>query len=180
MINPSNHYWIIAGSSTERLFERARIRSSRSTDTTYADWTANNTASEIASMAELYDVSAAQYPAAIRRPITPTRAIARQAAGDDGGNPYLTDPVSRNTVASAHDYAVANPGHMTEWKLANGTFIPLDEPGLAHVLAANGDIRTIVFHLLRARRSTSINSGGTLTTIAQIDAVYTAISTVLA
>jgi hypothetical protein len=198
MINPFNHYWIIAGSSTD-VYSSATNTLVPVADATYAAWAANNIASPIVSEAELAAVIQAhnQLPAWIFNAasfIQPTPgtydkpqlaaynadARYRHASGGVtiGGKPYLTDPVSRNTVASAHDYAVANPGHVTQWKLADGTFIPLDEPGLAHVLQ---QMATFVQACFTAESTTvtSINSGGT-TTLAQIDAVYTAISTVLA
>ena len=94
-----------------------------------------------------------------------------------GGKPYLTDPVSRNTDGSAHDYAVANPGHITDWKLADGTFIQLDEAGLAHALQVMATFVQDCF-TCESNTLTSIN-GGTITTLAQIDAAFAAISNVL-
>jgi hypothetical protein len=95
-----------------------------------------------------------------------------------GGKPYLSDPVSRNTVASAHDYAVANPGHITDWKLADGTFIQLDEPGLAHVLQQMATFVQACF-TCESTTATSI-TGGSITTRAQVDSAFAAISNVLA
>jgi hypothetical protein len=92
------------------------------------------------------------------------------------GKPYLSDPVSRNTVASAHDYAVANPGHITDWKLADGTFIQLDEPGLAHVLQ---EMATFVQSCFTCESTTATGiNGGSITTRAQVDAAFAAISNV--
>lgn len=93
-----------------------------------------------------------------------------------GGKPYLTDPVSRNTVASAHDYAVANPGHITDWKIADGTFIKLDEPGLAHVLQQMATFVQSCF-TCESNTATAI-SGGSITTRAQVDSAFAAISNV--
>jgi hypothetical protein len=93
-----------------------------------------------------------------------------------GGKPYLTDPVSRNTVASAHDYAVANPGHITDWKLADGTFIQLDESGLAHILQQMATFVQSCF-TCESNTVTGIN-GGSITTRAQVDSAFAAISNV--
>lgn len=94
-----------------------------------------------------------------------------------GGKPYMSDPVARNTLGSAHDYAVANPGHITDWKLADGTFIQLNEAGLAHALQ---QMVTFVQACFTCESNTlaSIN-GATITTKAQVDAAYAAISNVL-
>ena len=94
------------------------------------------------------------------------------------GAPYYSDPTARNTLASAHDYAVANPGHITDWKLADGTFIQLDEPTLAHSLQQMATFVQSCF-TCESTSLTAINSG-TMTTIAQVDAAYAAISNVLA
>ena len=92
------------------------------------------------------------------------------------GHPYLTDPVSRNTVGSANDYAVANPGHITDWKLADGTFIQLDQAELAHVLQQMATFVQSCF-TCESTTLTAIN-GGTITTQAQVDAAFAAISNV--
>jgi hypothetical protein len=92
-----------------------------------------------------------------------------------GGLPYFSDPVARNTLGSAHDYAVANPGHITNWKLADGTFFPLDEAGLAHALQQMATFVQDCF-TCESNNVTAINNG-TMTTKAEIDASYAAIST---
>ena len=168
MINPFNHLLDHC-----RLKDARRLSSASNTlvpvaDATYADWAANNIASPIVSAAELAAVIQTynQLPAWIFNAasfIQPTPgtydkpqlaaynadARYRHASGGVtiGGKPYLSDPVARNTVASAHDYAVANPGHITDWKLADGTFIQLTEAQLAHRLAGNGDVCASLFHL---------------------------------
>jgi hypothetical protein len=91
------------------------------------------------------------------------------------GNKYLSDPTARNTVSSAHDYAVANPGHITDWKLANGTFIKLTEAQLAHVLQEMATFVQACF-TCESNQVAGI-AGGTVTTRAQIDAAFAAIPT---
>lgn len=197
MMNPSNHYWIIAGSSAE-VYSSASNTLVPASDSTYSDWAAINIASPIVSEAELADVikSYNMFPAWIFnaatfiRP-TPTTyskdqlaaynadARFRKASGGVaiGGKPYLSDPVSRNTVASAHDYAVANPGHVTDWKLADGTFVQLSEAQLATVLQ---DMATFVQACFTCESTTLAGiNGGTITDLAAIDAAFAAISNVL-
>ena len=177
MINFPDHYWIVGGDQAN-VWSSARAKSVPAADTAYVDWAANNTASEIASTAELYNVFAAQYPAGSLQSYNADARYRKASGGVTiGGKPYLSDPVSRNTVDSAHTYAVNNPGHITDWKLADGTFIQLDEPALAHVLQ---QMATFVQSCFTCE-STNIAgiTGGTLTTIAQIDAAFAAISNVL-
>jgi hypothetical protein len=91
--------------------------------------------------------------------------------------PFMTDPVSRNTVDSAHNYAVNNPGHITDWKLSNGSFIQLTEAQLATALQ---DIATFVQSCFTTESTTVASiTGGTITTQAEIDAAFAAISNVI-
>jgi hypothetical protein len=93
------------------------------------------------------------------------------------GLPYWSDPVARNAVTSAHDYAVANPGHITDWKLADGTFTQLNEVQLANVLQQMATFVQSCF-TCESNNQTAIN-GGSMTSYAQIDAAFAAISNVL-
>lgn len=176
MYNPQNWYWIVAGDQAN-VWSSARAMSVPVDDAIYVDWSATNSPSTAASMADLYVVLAAQYPAG-SLPTYNADARYRKSSGgvSIGGKPYLTDPVARNTVDSAHTYAVNNPGHITNWKLADGTFIPLDEPGLAHVLQEMATFVQTCF-TCESANLTAIN-GGTMTSRTQIDAAFAAISNV--
>jgi hypothetical protein len=165
-------------------------------DQAYVDWAANDVASPIASEAELADALRAngtQLPAWLFNATTfiqPTAATysksqlaaysadarSRKASGgaNIAGKPYLSDPVSRNTIGSAHDYAVANPGHVTDWKLADGTFTQLNESQLAHALQEMATFVQSCF-TCESANLTAI-TGGTVVDLAAIDAAYAAIS----
>jgi hypothetical protein len=88
---------------------------------------------------------------------------------------FYSDPVARNTLANAHDYAVANPGYVADWKLADGTFAQLDEAALNN---ATQQMATFVQECFTCESTNlaAINAG-TMTTTAEIDAAYAAIST---
>jgi hypothetical protein len=94
------------------------------------------------------------------------------------GKAYLTDPTARNTVSSAHLYAVNNPGHITDWKLADGTFTQLTAAQLANV---EQQMATFVqaCYSCESANETAISSG-TMTSITQIDSAFAAISNTLA
>jgi hypothetical protein len=136
--------------------------------------------SPIPTMQELYGVLAAQYPAGS----LPTHNAAVRYSKASGGVvissisaiPFFTDPVSRNTVDSAYNYAVANPGHITDWKLSDGSFIKLTEAQLAKVLQDMAGFVQACF-TCESTNATAI-TGGTITTLAQIDAAFAAISNV--
>jgi hypothetical protein len=173
--NPSDWYWVIGGDAAN-VWSSKRAMLVPVGDTTYVAWLAEaGGASPLATMQELYTVLAAQYPAGSLQSYNPDARYRKASGGVTiAGNPYLTDPVSRNTVSSAHDYAVANPGHVTDWKLADGTFIQLTEAQLAHVLQ---EMATFVQSCFTCESTNAAAiAGGTMTTIAQIDAAYAAIS----
>jgi hypothetical protein len=178
--NPSDWYWIIGGSATD-VWSSARAMSVPIADATYTDWmNAGNTATAIASLTELYAVLAQQFPAGSLPTYNPD-ARSRKATGGviiTSISPiaFMSDPVSRNTLANADSFAKANPGHITDWKLSDGSFIKLNEAQLATAL---NDMATFVQSCFTKESDnlTAIN-GGTITTIAQIDAAFAAISNV--
>lgn len=195
MINISNHYWIIGGSTTD-VYSSASNTLVPVADTGYVAWSANNTASPIASAVELAAVLQAHgspLPAWLFNandtfiqptPTTYTHGQLAAYAADaryrhaSGGviiaslSPvaFLTDPVSRNTIDSAHNYAMANPGHITDWKLSDGSFVKLTEAQLATVLQ---DVAGFVQSCFTCESNTSASiNGGTITTLAQINAAF--------
>jgi Domain of unknown function (DUF4376) len=181
--NVYNNFWL---ADDARVYGSAKQLITTDADPDYVAWTGlGNTASPWPR-----DNAGNQTNAALQDAVAPHGLFAdltfyaadaryRKASGgvSIGGKPYLSDPVSRNTVASAHDYAVANPGHITDWKLADGTFIQLDEAGLAHVLQ---EMATFVQACFTCESTTVAGiSGGSITTRAQVDAAFAAISNVL-
>jgi hypothetical protein len=175
---PNDWYWIVAGDQAN-VWSSGRAMSVPVADAGYVAWLdAGNAPSQAATMADLENVLATQYPPGTPRTYNAFARYTKASGGVSiGGKPYLSDPVSRNTAASAHDYAVANPGHITDWKLADGTFTQLDEPGLAHVVQMATFVQACF--TCESNTLTAIN-GGSITTLAQIDAAFAAISNVLA
>ena len=200
-MNVLDHYWIIAGSATE-VYSSATNTLVPVTDSNYTDWSTSNTASNIVSEAELAEVLRAHgsplpawlYTASdtFIQP-TPTTyrhgqlaayaAYVRYNLASGGVTisslsavPFLTDPTSRNTVNSAYQYAQANPAHITDWKMSDGGFIQLSNTQMA---TANNDMTVFVQSCFTCEGNTvgSINSGA-ITTLAQIDAAFAAISNV--
>ena len=200
-LNVSNSYWIIAGSTTE-VYSSASNTLVPVTDQTYVDWAANNVAAPIVSDAELAHVliaNGSQLPAwlftAADTFIQPTpttythgqlAAYSANARYDHASGgvtvtslsaiPFLTDPTSRNTVNSAYQYAQANPAHITDWKMSDGSFIALSNTQLATL---NDDMTTFVQSCFTCEGNTLASiTGGTITTLAAVDAAYAAISNV--
>lgn len=193
-----NNYWIIGGSSVD-VYSNASNTMVSVDDSDYVAWAENNIASPIASEAELADTVRAygsRLPAwlfnapSFIQPAPGTydkgqlAAYAADARYRHAGGGivvtslsaalFLTDPTSRNAVNSAYQYAVANPAHVSDWKMGDGTFIELD---LAQLTTLNDDMTTFVQSCFTCESTTvaSIN-GGAITDLAAIDAAFAAIS----
>jgi hypothetical protein len=182
--NPYNWYWLMADGTT--LFSSAASARIPTSDAGYQAWIAQgfvatpwprdstSTETDAALQAVLAEYN-------IYCTLNYYSANARYNKASGGciitGKPFLSDPVSRNTLDSANSYAVANPGHITDWKLADGTFIPMAQADLANALQLMATFVQACF-TCESNTATSI-SGGTITTHAQIDAAYAAISNVL-
>jgi hypothetical protein len=198
-MNILDFYWIIGGSATE-VYSGATNTLVPVTDQTYTDWSATKVASPIASEAELAQALqsvGSQLPAWLfaakdtfiqpsvgnytEGQLAAYNADARYRHASGGitvtslsAVPFLTDPTSRNTVNSAYQYAVVNPAHVTDWKMSDGSFIQLSNTQLATL---NDDMTMFVqscFTCESANLTAII--GGTMTTLAAVDAAFAAIS----
>jgi hypothetical protein len=91
--------------------------------------------------------------------------------------PFLTDPVSRNTVNSTWNYVNSAAGQQTvNWKMSDGSFVTISE---TNVKVMADDMAAFVQACFDCEASTAGDiDTGTTTTLAQIDAGYAAISTV--
>lgn len=90
--------------------------------------------------------------------------------------PFLTDPVARNTLANANEYAKVTP-HNTDWKFSDGSFKTLTPTQLATGANAVANFVQACFTC----ESTTVAgiTGGTITTKVQVDAAFAAISNVV-
>jgi hypothetical protein len=200
-INVFNNYWAIGGSTSE-VYSSATNTMVPVNDQTYVDWTAWFAPTPIASDAELAEVLQAHglaLPAWMfaasdtfiqPTPTTYTKGQLAAYSADaryrhaSGGVvitslsavPFLTDPTSRNTVNSAYQYAVANPAHVSDWKMSDGSFIKLDLPQLT-TLNDNMTVFVQACFSCESTNAANIRSGAT-TTLAEIDAAFAAISNV--
>jgi Domain of unknown function (DUF4376) len=181
--NPYDWYWL---ADDARIFGSAKQIVVDDQDADYIAWTnAGNTATPWPR-----DDAGNQTTAALQAVLTPYNlfidlvAYAAYARSNHAGGgltitsisavPFLTDPTSRNTVNSAFQYAQANPAHITNWKMSDGTFIALNNMQMATV---NNDMTTFVQSCFTCESTTVSNiNSGTVTTHAQVDAAFAAIS----
>jgi hypothetical protein len=181
--NPYDWYWL---ADDNRVFASARQIVVDNADAAYIAWTgAGNVATPWPR-----DAAGNQTNAAMQEVLTPfnlfidLKGYAGYVRSNHAGGgvivtslspvAFLSDPVSRNTLANADAYAKANPGHMTDWKLSDGSFIRLSEAQLATALNA---MATFVQSCFTCESNTATGiTGGSITTHAQVDAAFAAIS----
>lgn len=181
---PQNWYWFI-GADTNNVWSSARATLVPTSDQAYTDWTnasPGNLARSVATMADVENILRGTYP-----PGTPKTYAAdvryRKASGGviiQSLSPalFLTDAVSRNTMGSALSYAKDNPGATMHWKMSDGTFITVVEADLLKMVNTTAGFVQSCF-TCEGDMVAGID-GSTITTLAQIDAAFAAISNVFA
>lgn len=93
-----------------------------------------------------------------------------------GSVPFLSDPQSRNTVNSAFDYLVHKGSGTVQWKLSDGSFVTLDQTKITTLMSDMAGFVQSCFGV----ESTTVSgiNGGSITTTAEVDAAFAAISNV--
>jgi hypothetical protein len=172
---PSDWYWIVAASTTE-VWSSARAIAVPVADTAYQDWIAGgHFPTPIASQAELEDVLRQHYPPGS---LNSYNASERYNKLNNGvvinGTPFASDAVTRSSLNTAYIYSQGNQGATFSWKLPDGSFITLNKQQIAQLQAAVSDFGQKCYTCEDAN-STAID-GGTITTLAQIDAAFNAVS----
>jgi len=93
-----------------------------------------------------------------------------EVTGVSGGTAYRSDRVSRALQTASLTFLEANIGTSVEWKALDGTFHTLDATTMATV---NSDINTHVEACYAAEKTCKADiDAGTITTLEQIDAVF--------
>jgi hypothetical protein len=172
-------YWIVGGDQAN-VWSSARAMSVPVSDADYTAWLIAYQPSQIATMDDLYNLFSGQFPPG-SLPTYNADARYRKATGGvivTSLSPvaFLTDPVSRNSLANANEYIKSTPGSTVNWKMADGSFIILSGAQLTTAVTA---IATFVENCF-ACESTNLDAinGGTITTLQQIDDAFAAIANV--
>lgn len=196
-MNISDHYWIIAGSTTD-VYQSKTNTLVPVGNADYVAWTAGNGPAttianddELAEVLENYGSPLPNWllvadPTFIQP--TPTTysedqliayaadARARKYSGDIvvNGLPFSTDPVTLGSLNSAYIYTQTNAGAMFSWKLPDGTFISLGKADVNALQSAVSAFGQACF-VCEDDTITAIEAG-TVTDLAAIDAAFAAIS----
>jgi hypothetical protein len=180
--NPFDWYWLTDDS---RVYASARQAIVADSDADYQTWiTAGGTATPWPR-----DDAGNQTNAALQDVLAPYGMFAdlifyaadarwrRQTGGIAvAGVDYRTDRISSSERNNAYDYAQANPAAVFKWKLPDGTFATLDQAALTKVAMSETGFVQSCF-TCESDTVASIN-GSTITTRAQVDAAFAAISNV--
>jgi hypothetical protein len=148
MINISNHYWIVGGSTTE-VYSSATNTMVPVADVDYAAWVAaGNTAPAVSDNDDLATVLRAygsQLPAwlltsTVVQPTPDTyskeqlvaytaEARRKKMEGDIivNGIRFSTDPLTLGSLNSAYVYTQTDAAALFAWKLPDGSFVTLDK-----------------------------------------------------
>jgi hypothetical protein len=193
-IDPSSHYWVVAGSTTE-VYSGATNTYVPVNDSTYVTWSQTNQPSQIASEIELWTVmqQRAQLPdwlfdgTTFVQPAagqyTQTQLLAYSAsvrynyevAGTTSGSQQLrTDRVSRTALNQTLVYLNANPTLTVNWKTLTGFVAWTQTLTTTYAEAVNKHVQSC--YDVETSTDSSI-TGGTITTLAQIDSAYSGITT---
>jgi Domain of unknown function (DUF4376) len=183
IFDPFDWYWL---ADDNRVYSSARQVIVDNTDVDYNAWVQNHTVTPWPR-----DNAGNQTNATLQDVITPYDLFVdlkyyaadarwrRQTGGITvAGLNYRTDRVSSNERNNAYNYAQANPGATFKWKLPDGTFATLDQAALTHVTMSES---AFVQNCFTCENNTVASIiGGTITTRAQVDAAFAAISNVFA
>jgi hypothetical protein len=192
-INFFDHYWIIGGDTTNGVYSSATNTTVPVDDAAYVAWAAINTASPIASEAELagviksYGILPAWLFLAADTFIQPTpttytpeqlkayTADARWRKEQGGltlvsGIPIKTDDRSQAKINGARGVAESNASLTTQWHAADDAFYDLTA---AQVITMSDELQAHINNCfaISADMRDQITAG-TVTTLAQIDAAF--------
>lgn len=169
--NWDDHYWIVGGDAAN-VWSSARAVSVPATDADYVAWSAAKQPTQIATMAELEQVFAAQFPPGSLNTYCVFKRWEKEQGGITlaSGMPLKTDDRSQAKVNGAVLAATADPNFTTQWHAADDTYWPLDAAG---VTAMSGELQAHINNCFTISSQTmAAITAGTITTLAQIDAAF--------
>jgi hypothetical protein len=176
---PEDWYWFI-GSDTANVYSSKRALLVPVNDPEYVDWSQAAFTPTLDSMATLEAMMAQQYPPGTLKSHNPYARALKATGGivvtSISPRMFGTAVVDRNAIANSLEYAKATPGNTCDWKLPDSTFIALDEAQLTTVSNAIAAFVSSAFSIEKANSNAII--GGTITTIAEIDDAFAALSNV--
>ena len=195
--NVNNWYWKVADHASSGVFSSASLTYVLTSDGTYINWVAaGNSATDIPNEEQLWGViqSMASPPPAwlfdgttfsesSPGTYTTTQLLAYAAQVrfniETGGLAISTnltvstDLQSQSMITGAYNYVTANPGATLNWKTLDSTFVILTADEIIEIADAVGAFVQACF---TAEAAVAVGIGNaTITTPAQIDAVFAAI-----
>jgi hypothetical protein len=166
-------YWIVADDQAN-VWSSARAMPVPVSDPAYTAWAQNNVPYTVASMDELYQIFATQFPAG-SLPTYTTHVRTKTSGGGItvNGLPFATDVITLGSLNSAYIYTQAKTGDTFSWKLPDGSWVTLDKADIAALQNAVSKFGQDCFDCEAA--TLDAIDAGTITDLAGIDAAFAAI-----
>jgi len=167
-------YWIVAGDEAN-VWSSARHMLVPADDAAYLAWLEQGySPSPIASMGELYDVLALQFPPGSLTTYTASKRWQKEQGGItlSFGMPIKTDDRAQAKITGVYAAQRVNPAVSTPWHAADGTVHDLTA---AQMDAMNNELLTHINNCFSI--SADVLAGiedGSITTLEQIDAAFAA------
>lgn len=171
-MNYANWYWIVAGDDT-KVWSSASAGFITATNPTYVAWAAlGNRASRIASLDELRDVFAAQYPGGMLDAYAAAQRYAIETAGlDVGGATIDTSRDSQSMIANAYAYTQASGATSVTYKASSGWVTMSADQIKAVALAVGAHVQAL---FVKEKTIDDAITAGTITTRSAVDAAFAA------
>lgn len=167
--DPRDWYWIVAGEPSQ-VWSSARAGYVATDDDDFAAFVAaGGGPTPIASLAELAEVFAQQFPGGMLSVYAADARWRRETGGITvAGVPVATDDRSKQMIIGARVAANADPDWSTLWVGADGEIYPIDAPA---IIAISDAVQAHVNACFATYASVRAEiEAGTITTTAEIDA----------
>ena len=173
--NVADWYWAIGGDEAN-VWSSMRAMSVPVADADYVAWLATNLhPTAIDTMEDLEAVFTQQFPPGSPNTYNPFARFEKLNGGIVvNGVPFASDPITRSSLNTAYIYTQSEPGATFDWKLPDGSFVTLNKAQVEEIQNATSAFGQACF-LCESDNAAAIDAG-TITTNAEIDAAYAAVS----
>lgn len=175
MYNVQDYYWIVADDQTQ-VWSSRRAGYVPTSDPEYVAWLDASEPAPIATMTDLEQLFAVQYP---RGSLNSYSTFIRDKTNGGGvtvnGMPFATDPVTVMSLNSAYIYTQTKTTQTFSWKLPDGSFVTLNKADIQLLQNTISNFGQSCF----ACEDTVLSGieDGSITTHDQIDAAFAAVPT---
>jgi hypothetical protein len=198
MVDFRAHYWIVGGDGSQAyssaingyvpasdpgfaayvgpgsiLNEAELWKALASNGVVYPDWMFNGTTFSQPTPTTYTKAQLAAYAADARFRRT---IVGIKVTSISSSSYFASDTASRNSIDATYAYMIEAPTATVQWKMMDNSFVTLDKPKTTTVMKDMASFAQSCY-TCESTTVTSIN-GGTITTLAQVDSAFAAVSNV--